>query len=102
MSVSKIVITGGPCGGKTTALSRIQRDLSHLGYTVLTVPETATALISGGVAPWTCATNVEYQKCQMLMQMQKEQVFQRAAATTSLSDSVNTTSGANESEKPDL
>ena len=81
MSVSKIVITGGPCGGKTTALSRIQRDLSHLGYTVLTVPETATALISGGVAPWTCATNVEYQKCQMLMQMQKEQVFQRAAAT---------------------
>ena len=81
MSIHKIVITGGPCGGKTTALSRIQRDLSHLGYTVLTVPETATALISGGVAPWTCATNVEYQKCQMLLQMQKERVFEQAAAT---------------------
>jgi hypothetical protein len=48
MSISKIVVTGGPCGGKTTALSRIQRDLSHLGYTVLIVPETATALLSGG------------------------------------------------------
>ena len=81
MSIHKIVITGGPCGGKTTALSRIQRDLSHLGYTVLTVPETATALISGGVAPWTCATNVEYQKCQMLLQMHKERVFEQAAAT---------------------
>lgn len=80
MSISKIVITGGPCAGKTTALSRIQRDLAHLGYTVLIVPETATALISGGVAPWTCTTNEEYQKCQMRMQMEKERVFEQAAA----------------------
>ena len=81
MSISKIVVTGGPCGGKTTALSRIQRDLSHLGYTVLIVPETATALIAGGVAPWTCGTNEEYQKCQMELQLQKERIFERAAAT---------------------
>ncbi len=81
MSVCKIVVTGGPCGGKTTALSRIQRELSHLGYTVLIVPETATALISGGVAPWTCGTNEDYQKCQMLLQLQKERVFEQAAAT---------------------
>ena len=83
MSIHKIVVTGGPCGGKTTALSRIQRDLGHLGYTVLIVPETATSLISGGVAPWTCGTNEEYQKCQMLLQLQKEQVFEQAAATMS-------------------
>ena len=56
MSITKIAVTGGPCAGKTTALSRIQRDFSHLGYTVLIVPETATLLISGGVAPWTCGT----------------------------------------------
>lgn len=81
MSISKIVVTGGPCGGKTTALSRIQRNLSHLGYTVLVVPETATALISGGVAPWTCGSNEEYQKCQMRMQLEKERIFEQAAAT---------------------
>ncbi|MBO7674462.1 MAG: AAA family ATPase [Atopobiaceae bacterium] len=81
MSISKIVVTGGPCGGKTTALSRIQRDLSHLGYTVLIVPETATALISGGVAPWTCGSNLDYQKCQMRMQLQKERIFEQAAST---------------------
>ncbi|MDO4403725.1 MAG: AAA family ATPase [Atopobiaceae bacterium] len=81
MSISKIVITGGPCGGKTSAVSRIQTALSHLGYTVLVVPETATALISGGVAPWTCGSNEEYQKCQMKMQMQKEQIFEQAADT---------------------
>ena len=81
MSITKIVVTGGPCGGKTTALTQVQTALSHLGYTVLVVPETATALISGGVAPWTCGTNVEYQKCQMLMQMQKERIFEQAAHT---------------------
>lgn len=81
MHIRKIVVTGGPCGGKTTALSRIQRDLSHLGYTVLIVPETATALISGGVAPWTCGTNEEYQKCQMRLQLEKERVFEQAART---------------------
>ena len=81
MSISKIVVTGGPCGGKTTALSRIQRDLAHLGYTVLIVPETATSLIAGGVAPWTCGSNVEYQKCQMRMQLEKERIFEQAAAT---------------------
>ena len=78
-TIKKIVITGGPCGGKTTALTRIQTALSHLGYTVLVVPETATALISGGVAPWTCGNNEEYQKCQMQMQMQKERIFEQAA-----------------------
>ncbi|MDO5708982.1 MAG: ATP-binding protein, partial [Coriobacteriales bacterium] len=81
MSISKIVVTGGPCGGKTTALTRIQRDLSHLGYTVLVVPETATSLISGGVAPWTCASNEEYQKVQMRLQYEKERLFEQAANT---------------------
>lgn len=82
-TIRKIVVTGGPCGGKTTALTRIQRDLAHLGYTVLVVPETATSLISGGVAPWTCGSNEEYQKCQMLLQLQKERVFEQAANTMS-------------------
>lgn len=80
-TISKIVVTGGPCGGKTTALTRIQTALSHLGYVVLVVPETATALISGGVAPWTCGSNEEYQKCQMRMQMEKEHIFEQAAST---------------------
>ena len=42
-----IVITGGPCAGKSTAMSHIQSYFSTLGYTVLFVPETATELITG-------------------------------------------------------
>ena len=79
MSITKIVITGGPCAGKTTALSWIQNAFIEKGYAVLFVPETATELISGGVAPWTCRTNADYQNCQMRMQLEKEKVYEQAA-----------------------
>lgn len=79
--IHKIVITGGPCAGKSTALSWIQNAFTQRGYTVLFVPETATELITGGVAPWTCGTNLDYQKCQMKLQMEKERLFMQAAHT---------------------
>ena len=81
MNIHKIVITGGPCAGKTTAMSWIQNAFTKRGYRVLFVPETATELITGGVAPWTCGTNLDYQKCQMRLQLEKEAIFEQAAAT---------------------
>ena len=81
MEITKIVITGGPCAGKSTAMSRIQTAFTQLGYTVLFVSETATELINGGVAPWTCGTNAEYQECQLILQIAKEKTFERAAKT---------------------
>lgn len=80
MEIAKIVITGGPCGGKSTAMSWIQSHFTKLGYRVLFVPETATELITGGVAPWTCGTNLDYQKCQMQLQLAKEKIFAQGAA----------------------
>lgn len=77
--VVKIVITGGPCAGKTTAMSWIQNAFTQRGYAVLFVPETATELIGGGVAPWTCTTNVDYQRLQMSLQLKKEEIFSEAA-----------------------
>jgi len=81
MVINKIVITGGPCAGKTTGMSWIQNKFTERGYTVLFIPETATELISGGVAPWTCGSNIEYQRCQMKLQIEKEKVFEYAAKT---------------------
>lgn len=36
--IYKIVITGGPCGGKSSSLARIQKDLSEKGFRVFSVP----------------------------------------------------------------
>ncbi len=81
MQLHKIVITGGPCGGKSTAKGYVKDYFEARGYTVLFVPETATELITGGVAPWTCGKNVDHQKCQMRLQLCKEEVFEYAAST---------------------
>lgn len=83
--ISKIVITGGPCAGKSTAMSWVQNAFTQMGYSVLFVPETATELITGGVAPWTCGSNAEYQKCQMKLQIEKENIFEQAARTMTAS-----------------
>ena len=41
-TITRIVITGGPCAGKTTAMSWIQNAFTRKGYLVLFVDETAT------------------------------------------------------------
>lgn len=47
--MKKIVLTGGPCAGKTTALARITERLEDLGFHVHTVPEAATIVFGGGL-----------------------------------------------------
>lgn len=42
----KVVVTGGPGGGKTTALDLFRRELCH---EIAIVPEAATVLFSGGI-----------------------------------------------------
>lgn len=48
--IYKIVLTGGPCAGKTTALSKIREHFSTHGFRVYTVPETATVLLTNGLS----------------------------------------------------
>ena len=79
VKITKIVLTGGPCAGKTTALTWINNYFRDRGYTVLFVPETATELISNGVAPWTCKSVYDYQLSQMTLQKTKEMLFEKAA-----------------------
>ena len=76
--VVRIVITGGPCSGKTTAINRAFDELKDSGYQILIMPETATQLIGGGIAPWTCKDINSYQKWQMYLQMEKEKVYAQA------------------------
>ena len=44
----RIVLTGGPCGGKTTSLNLLKARLEAGGYAVFVVPEIPSLLIGGG------------------------------------------------------
>lgn len=49
VAIKKIVLTGGPCAGKTTAMNYLAEKLSDYGFSVFRVPEAATMLITAGV-----------------------------------------------------
>ena len=50
--VKRIVLTGGPCAGKSSSLDLIQDYLVNKGYVVYTVQESATELINSGIKPF--------------------------------------------------
>lgn len=79
---AKIVLTGGPCAGKTTALSRIEVDLTEKGYRVLVISESATELIKGGIKPFG-ATPFElllFQRLILEYQLNKEKLYETAVS----------------------
>ena len=79
--ITKIVVTGGPCAGKTTALSWIQNAFTKMDYAVLFVDETATQLITGGAAPWLTTSNRDYQWQLIQLQQAKEKAFTEIGKT---------------------
>ena len=78
-NITKIVITGGPCAGKSTAMTWIQDHFTKMGYKVLFIAETATELITGGVCPWTCKSNFHFQEQLARLQITKEKAYYNAA-----------------------
>ena len=79
--VKKIVLTGGPCAGKSTSLDLIKEYLNSLGYIVLIVNESATELISGGIKPFgeNAVTMVEFQDIVLRNQLFKEKLVNETA-----------------------
>lgn len=49
--IPKFVVTGGPCGGKSTGLAILRQKLAQYGVSVLVVPELATQLFTNGFEP---------------------------------------------------
>ena len=80
-TIKKIVLTGGPAGGKTTLTSRLVKELSSIGYRVLIVPEAATELISQfGIKPFgNCLSMFDFQYFVVSSQLHKEKMAWEAA-----------------------
>lgn len=86
--IKKIVITGGPCSGKSTAISWLQNKFTKKGYMVLFIPEAATELILGGVSKWTIDTNLNFESYIVKLQLEKERIFEEAAKQIALFNKV--------------
>ena len=78
----RIVLTGGPCGGKTTALSEVSERLRSLGLQVFIQPEISTLLSLSG-AGFPASSGVEYRNAweveRLKIQIEMEMCFARIA-----------------------
>lgn len=80
--IVKIVLTGGPAAGKTTLTSQILKEFKQEdGWRVITIPETATELISGfGLKPFgNCMSMLAFQDFVIADQIHKEKLALEAA-----------------------
>ena len=79
--VTNIVLTGGPCAGKTTALAKITQYFTYRGFTVYTQPEAATLFNQGGVNFLTDdnALFFESEKQLLSFQLHTEECFRKMA-----------------------
>ena len=76
------MLTGGPAAGKTTLISRILHEFKQEdGWRVITIPETATELISGfGIRPFGgCMSMLQFQDFVIADQIHKEKLALQAA-----------------------
>ncbi|KAK5645450.1 hypothetical protein RI129_006750 [Pyrocoelia pectoralis] len=83
--VYRLVLTGGPCGGKTTGQSRLCTFFENLGWKVFRVPETASVLLSGGIKFSDLNAEQVYQFQENLLKtmLQIENTFFELASTSS-------------------
>jgi hypothetical protein len=84
-AVYRVVLTGGPCAGKTSALARFHEVLGARGYDVYTCPEVPTILMNGGaVFPGTTSGQrlLDFEAALLRMQRQLEDSFYAIASSS--------------------
>ena len=81
--VYRVVLTGGPCAGKSSGMVLLRNHLQQNGYNVFCVPEAATILIEGGgVACFKCPNDEALFRFQLALletQLALEDAFQALA-----------------------
>ncbi len=79
--IKNIVLTGGPCAGKTTALARIIQYFTYRGYAVYAQPESATLFNQAGVNFLTNNKSLFFESEKQLLsfQLHTEECFRKMA-----------------------
>ncbi len=79
-SIPKIVLTGGPCSGKSSCLSYLSSKLPERSFYPLFVPEAATSLISGmNIRVGDTLTSADFQDLVLEKQLQNEFIAEKVA-----------------------
>jgi len=76
--IYQFVITGGPCAGKSTCLSKLENALTNRGIKTIVVPETATEIMNSGMSH-TCLPTKIFQEIIIHNSLAKEKSARRAA-----------------------
>lgn len=76
-NVVKLVLTGGPCGGKSTGIAVIEQALSDRGYKVIVQEEIATIVINSGINP-SVISNKAFQKMILELQIERDKTYEKA------------------------
>lgn len=83
--ITRIVLTGGPCAGKTTTLSLIIEHFTQKGYKVFAIPEVPTIFTQAGMNYLTTNKDFFYEgeKATLEIQLMFEDRFYRMAQACS-------------------
>jgi hypothetical protein len=87
--VVRIVLTGGPCAGKSSAMAHLIKSATAEGFDVVTAPETATMMFNSGLSFPTDEGAADYedkaflfQQSLIRLQLQMERSLTTVAAST--------------------
>ncbi|HEY3277575.1 MAG TPA: ATP-binding protein [Syntrophorhabdaceae bacterium] len=81
--VYMVVLTGGPCSGKTSSMAYLTERLSDYGYMVFIIPETATLITNNGIDRRKMDRPrqvIMYEEAILDMQLAFEETYLRAVA----------------------
>lgn len=78
--IHRVVLTGGPCAGKTTSINRIRNFFENIGWKAFCVPETASVLLSSGILFYDLAKHtIKFQENLLKTLLQIEDSINEAA-----------------------
>ena len=76
METYKIVLTGGPCGGKTASIDFLSKKLIEQDYSVKIVNETANSLLKLGYMPSVNISTFDFQNLLFKIQFLNEYMYE--------------------------
>ena len=86
--IKKLVLTGGPCGGKSECIPLLKDYLENQNWKVIVIPETPTELVLRGIDRGSCSSVYQYQLFQMKLHQAYEDVFMEAAKDIAINTDV--------------